>query len=912
MRHIRRASKLACFFKKISYLFFATGLFLIFNANFFLPLAHASGIIPPSNPPNNISPNPNFFQVCSENGQLDTSTACFVSTLAAIDNARAQEGVGPMILPANYLSLSVPDQLLAVTDAERVGRGLQPFIGLTQELNSAAQNGANSDSDPQVPLNYSWTVVGSNWAGGFPSVLATDYEWMYYDGYGSNNLDCSSPSAPGCWGHRDNILDPNYPCNPCTMGAAYAIGTQYSPSFATIMVGDNSGTSYSYTYSYQQIQSSLTPQPYITSISPSLIAANSSSTVTINGVNLTYTVEIQIDGQNITNFNQISDNEVSFKAPALPAGRYNITVITSGGETSYSENSLITYGTAPSQVTNLVATPGNSSVTLTWNAPSGGTAPTSYLITVYQGSTFVLSQTVNSSQNYAVIGGLQNGASYNFEVISQNQLGSSQPVTSTSVTPNDNLAPDVLMLTPSSGSILGGYQVTLIGAGFTNTQKVTFGSQSASFSVLGDGIISVSAPSVAQGGSVSVIVSTPNGTSPSTGPTFTYLNTDIYVPINPVRVVDTRPNSGYEDQNMTLGPGQTISAQLANIDGIPSNAEAVIANITVTNVTAPFDYLTIWPDGTSMPTVSNINFESGQTIANLQTLVLGSNDSVLIYNPSGSVDVIIDVEGYFVPASTTSNSGFYNSISPMRIVDTRSYTGNNYQDANQTLGPNGSITVTFNNVTSLPSSVSAVVLNVTATNTTASFGYLTVYPSSQSVPKTSNVNWSQAGETISNFVIVKVSSTDAITITNAFGDTDVVVDLYGYYTQNSTSGSTFYPVNPIRICDTRLNSSVVTACEGDTLGQESVLGVSIPNTMINSYLPTAISLNITVTNTTNWSYLTIYPANNVVPTSSNLNWLPSQTIANMTIVGLNNETFDVYNFSGYADFIADLQGLYLP
>ena len=36
--------------------------------------------------------------------------------------------------------------------------------------------------------------------------LAAMYGWMYYDGPGGYNLDCTSPSDSGCWGHRDAIL----------------------------------------------------------------------------------------------------------------------------------------------------------------------------------------------------------------------------------------------------------------------------------------------------------------------------------------------------------------------------------------------------------------------------------------------------------------------------------------------------------------------------------------------------------------------------------------------------------------------------------------------------------------------------------------------------------------------------------
>ena len=36
--------------------------------------------------------------------------------------------------------------------------------------------------------------------------LAAMYGWMYYDGPGGYNLDCTATKTSGCWGHRDAIL----------------------------------------------------------------------------------------------------------------------------------------------------------------------------------------------------------------------------------------------------------------------------------------------------------------------------------------------------------------------------------------------------------------------------------------------------------------------------------------------------------------------------------------------------------------------------------------------------------------------------------------------------------------------------------------------------------------------------------
>jgi hypothetical protein len=130
---------------------------------------------------------------------------CDAHALADVDAARRGEGIAPMTLPGDFASLSVPERLLALVDLERVDRGLPRALGLTRQLNAAAQRAAAAETDPIGPSGYSW---GSNWAGGSRSTAFDDFSWMYDDGFGSQNLACRSPIDSGCWGHRDNILAP--------------------------------------------------------------------------------------------------------------------------------------------------------------------------------------------------------------------------------------------------------------------------------------------------------------------------------------------------------------------------------------------------------------------------------------------------------------------------------------------------------------------------------------------------------------------------------------------------------------------------------------------------------------------------------------------------------------------------------
>ncbi len=168
-----------------------------------------------ASPPANIPRTQAMDQAC----QVGPGLGCQQAVVAAIDSARSAEGVGPLVLPSDYDSLTVPQQLLVLADLERVDRGLPGFVGLSSQLDDMAQAGAAANTDPAGPSGAAW---GSNWAGGEATALLADYDWMYDDGLGSPNLDCGqNQPASGCWDHRENILG-NYGPNP-SMGAAEAI-----------------------------------------------------------------------------------------------------------------------------------------------------------------------------------------------------------------------------------------------------------------------------------------------------------------------------------------------------------------------------------------------------------------------------------------------------------------------------------------------------------------------------------------------------------------------------------------------------------------------------------------------------------------------------------------------------------------
>ena len=169
-------------------------------------------------PPQTVPAVPDYTQTCAPSG-LDSSSACIGAVLAAVNHARAMEGVKPMVLPTGYSALSIPEQIFVAVNLERVDRGLAPFAALTAPLNANAQQGANVANDPPDPGGI-YDVVDTEWAGGTSNGLDADYGWMYDDGIGSGNLDCPKNGGPGCWGHRHGILDDFGSVGTLVMGAA--------------------------------------------------------------------------------------------------------------------------------------------------------------------------------------------------------------------------------------------------------------------------------------------------------------------------------------------------------------------------------------------------------------------------------------------------------------------------------------------------------------------------------------------------------------------------------------------------------------------------------------------------------------------------------------------------------------------
>ncbi len=360
------------------------------------------------------------------------------------------------------------------------------------------------------------------------------------------------------------------------------------------------------------------------------------------------------------------------------------------------------------------------------------------------------------------------------------------------------------------------------------------------------------------------------------------------VSMTPVRALDTRETGRCVD-----GRGQTITLGARN--SVPSSASAVALNVTVTQPTAA-GYLTVWPTGRPRPTASNLNFDTGQTIANMVTAKLGTGGAITMVTNQGCPDVIIDIAGYYT-GGAPSGGGFV-GITPTRALDTRS-TGPCVSANGRTLKIAGTAGV--------PADASSLVLNVTVTEATAA-GYLTVWPTGRPRPTASNLNFS-AGQTIANMVTVKVGDRGSVELVSNQGCPQVIVDIAGYYRGGTTTAGGFVGLTPTRALDTRSTGPCVSA-DGRTVTLAGRFGV--PQST-DPALPgaSAVALNVTVTGGSAAGFLTVWPAGRPRPTASNINFVAGQTIPNMVIVRLGDAgAISLMTNQGCPDVIIDVAGYF--
>lgn len=359
-----------------------------------------------------------------------------------------------------------------------------------------------------------------------------------------------------------------------------------------------------------------------------------------------------------------------------------------------------------------------------------------------------------------------------------------------------------------------------------------------------------------------------------------------FVPVPPCRLLDTRQSNNpiqggtFQSFNMSL---------LAQSVGCQSLNPAAAYSINVTVVPHGYlGYLTIWPTGQPRPVISLMNSFDGRTKANAAIVLGGSNHNVSIY-VTNTADVILDVNGYFEPA-TSGSYAYYPLPTPCRLADTRTQ-GQPLPGGQETDFP------VFSTDCAIPTSAQAYSLNFTAIPKTPSLGYLTVWPAGGPRPTVSTLN-SPTGTVVANAALLPANGTQGEIAVYPSDTTDLVIDIDGYFALAAPSqGLVFYPVTPCRAIDTRLTIGAFSGQQTFNIeGSQCAPPSSAAGYVMNA---TALPQGIL-------GYLTLWPSG-PRPLASTLNALDGAYTSNMAIVGTTNGSIDAYA-AGTTNLLLDLSG----
>ncbi|MET3806567.1 hypothetical protein ABIB25_003583 [Nakamurella sp. UYEF19] len=370
-----------------------------------------------------------------------------------------------------------------------------------------------------------------------------------------------------------------------------------------------------------------------------------------------------------------------------------------------------------------------------------------------------------------------------------------------------------------------------------------------------------------------------------------------YNTVDATRILDTR--SGLGAPKVPLAKLATLTFKVTTGSDVP--VSAVVLNVTAVNPTMS-GFLTVYAGGATRPLASNLNFQAKQNVPNLVITPVSSTGTVSIYNGSGgTVDVLADIHGYYLGGASTGVEGTFVSLPSKRFLDSRIGVG----AAKKKAGPQSVTKFKVAGLNGVPTTASAVVVNVTAVHGSGS-GFVTAYPGSP-VPLASTLNY-LPNQDRANLALMEIGTDGTISLFNGSNTpVDLLADVTGYFVGGTpATDGTFIPSTPFRVFDSRGTGGRPAGAL--TISKIPIFPANDPTFSVFK----AVVVNVTAVQPQASGFLTTWEGNTQLPSVSSSNFQPKQDVAGSIILPVNTDgTISIYNGSyGNVDYVVDVTGFF--
>jgi len=265
-----------------------------------------------------------------------------------------------------------------------------------------------------------------------------------------------------------------------------------------------------------------------------------------------------------------------------------------------------------------------------------------------------------------------------------------------------------------------------------------------------------------------------------------------YRPLPGCRLLDTRTGQGgcagaVGHPRGALAAGQTLTVQAGQVGGVPADATAVAVSVTAISPTVP-TFLTGYAGGSPRPATDSLWAPARSLTSGLLLLPLGDGGKLSLFNESGSVNLVIDLEGYVAAQGPDT----YLPLTRCRLLDTRHGTtgcsGAAAWPAGR-LGAHATADPRVVGVDGIPASTDAVVVTVTEVSAAPGTVLTTSATGCGPPPATSTLDTASAAPAMTTAVI-PVGPSGRVNLSVLGGSTDLVVDLVGAFAGPGVLGGT--------------------------------------------------------------------------------------------------------------------------